>query len=534
MTLESLLSRADPVTLGKLVGNQALRLLNSLDPLLVQPSRMVSMLLDLHSEVDLLRNPDSRQALLGLLRPPEAVQLCVHLGLDSESPYLAILQEKYRKGSQIERLLFAYFEVAAPSDVSGAQGNPDCEEVQAGSELFPHQRMAARAVDACLSPPSGRVVLHMPTGSGKTRTAMHILCDHLRRTEPTLVAWLAYSEELCSQAAVEFQEAWVQLGNRPLNLFRFWGDHDHTPKPGQDGLLIAGLAKAYCRTLRESNWLFRLADQVSLVVIDEAHQAIAPTYSLVLQSLVVKKPSTSLLGLTATPGRTWNDLDEDERLADFFGRKKVVLEVAGFANPMDYLVEAGYLARPCFEALNHSGCEVLSRQDIKELTEALDIPPRILRRLAEDEQRNLKIVSAVERLARSHRRILVFSATADHARLLAAILKARGLTAHSVTAQTSGHERRNIISAYRARTDRTRVLVNYGVLTAGFDAPQTSAAVIARPTKSLVLYCQMVGRATRGVLAGGNRSAQILTVVDAGLPGFGNMAEAFYNWEDVW
>ena len=140
----------------------------------------------------------------------------------------------------------------------------------------------------------------------------------------------------------------------------------------------------------------------------------------------------------------------------------------------------------------------------------------------------------VERLARSHRRILVFSATADHARLLAAILKARGLTAHSVTAQTSGHERRNIISAYRARTDRTRVLVNYGVLTAGFDAPQTSAAVIARPTKSLVLYCQMVGLATRGVLAGGNRSAQILTVVDAGLPGFGNMAEAFYNWEDVW
>ena len=91
-----------------------------------------------------------------------------------------------------------------------------------------------------------------------------------------------------------------------------------------------------------------------------------------------------------------------------------------------------------------------------------------------------------------------------------------------------------IIAAFKAASDEPRVIVNYGVLTTGFDAPQTSAAVIARPTKSLVLFSQMVGRATRGERAGGNKRAEVATVVDTRLPGFCNMADAFDNWEDVW
>ena len=62
----------------------------------------------------------------------------------------------------------------------------------------------------------------------------------------------------------------------------------------------------------------------------------------------------------------------------------------------------------------------------------------------------------------------------------------------------------------------------------------TSAALIARPTLSLVLYSQMVGRAMRGTAAGGNAECEIVTVVDPRLTGFGSVAEAFSNWEDVW
>jgi len=64
--------------------------------------------------------------------------------------------------------------------------------------------------------------------------------------------------------------------------------------------------------------------------------------------------------------------------------------------------------------------------------------------------------------------------------------------------------------------------------------PKTSAAIIARPTKSLVLYSQMVGRIIRGEKVEGTKKAEIWTVVDQQLPGFRNISEAFWNWEDVW
>ena len=77
-------------------------------------------------------------------------------------------------------------------------------------------------------------------------------------------------------------------------------------------------------------------------------------------------------------------------------------------------------------------------------------------------------------------------------------------------------------------------LLNYGVFTAGFDAPVTSCVVVARPTASVVLYSQMVGRAMRGTRVGGNRNCDIWTVVDTNLPGFRSVADAFENWEELW
>ena len=103
-----------------------------------------------------------------------------------------------------------------------------------------------------------------------------------------------------------------------------------------------------------------------------------------------------------------------------------------------------------------------------------------------------------------------------------------------VTGESSIGERERIIRRFRSSANESIALVNFGVLTTGFDAPRTSAALIARPTKSLVLYSQMVGRATRGERAGGNLEAEIVTVVDPKLPGFGSLSESFRNWEDVW
>ncbi len=78
------------------------------------------------------------------------------------------------------------------------------------------------------------------------------------------------------------------------------------------------------------------------------------------------------------------------------------------------------------------------------------------------------------------------------------------------------------------------VVFNYGVLTAGFDAPRTRCVIIARPTTSLVLYSQMAGRAMRGPRVGGNSKADILTVADTSLQGYASVTDAFTNWEELW
>ena len=252
-----------------------------------------------------------------------------------------------------------------------------------------------------------------------------------------------------------------------------------------------------------------------------------------LDVLVEKNPATSLLGLTATPGRTWNDPARDKQLAEFFGHKKVTLAVAGYPNPVDYLVAEGYLARPTFKSLPYDGGR-LSESEALELAEALDVPAAVVERLAADEQRNLLIIEKIEALLRQHVRVIVFGATVAHSRLIATVLRARGHAAFSVDSGTPQDERQRTVELFKEDTSTPMALCNYGVFTAGFDAPKISAAVIARPTKSLVLYSQMVGRAIRGLKANGNAEAEIVTIVDTKLAGFGSLSDAFKNWEDVW
>ena len=363
---------------------------------------------------------------------------------------------------------------------------------------------------------------------------MNIIAEVLNAEEPHVVIWLTHSEELCEQAVEEFTKAWAALGNREVSLERWWGAHNPEIAEMRDGLIVAGLTKIYSSARRSISDVGQIAGRVRLIVMDEAHQAIAPTYEFVLSLLSLAGSPTPLLGLSATPGRSWNDVAEDQRLADFFYGRKVILQVAGYANPVEYLIDQGYLARVEYESLMYESGIELSRRDLDDLAEGFDVPPRIVEQLAEDDQRNLLIVQRTERLARTHRRILVFAATVGHALVLSTVLRARGLWAHAVTGTTHPAERARLIEEYRSDADEVRVLVNYGVLTTGFDAPTTSAAVIARPTVSLVLYSQMLGRATRGTKAGGNRTAEVVTVVDTELPGFASMAESFENWEDVW
>jgi superfamily II DNA or RNA helicase len=533
-SLTEILQRMDEPDIYELIGQPSLRLVKIINSTMPALRDLRAMAISSVPQDRWIREKTKRNLLISLLRPSEIRALSGVLGIPSlvgnESALYRMLQSKtFRKNSNQEQILFDFFAVPYPQEP--AIESESVENLHPEYPLFIHQQRTLQNVIRRLAT-SRRVLLQMPTGSGKTRTAINIICDHLRGAEKSVVVWLAFSEELCEQACDEFKKAWAFLGNRPLGIHRFWGDHQFDPT-FNDGLMVAGLTKVYSGIQKETLFGNKLAQKTKLVIIDEAHQATAPTYSLVLESLVVPFEKTKCLGLTATPGRTWNNILEDQRLADFFDRNKVTLQVPDANDPISYLTSNGFLANIKKRPVIYGDGKFTS-EDLKRIENYLDIPSSLLEKIGTDEIRNALVYQEAVKAIQTHSRVLVFACSVESSNILAFILRQSGIVAHSLTSATTTPERNDIISRFRKRNQEKRVLINFGILTTGFDAPNTSCVIIARPTKSLVLYTQMVGRAIRGEKQGGNREAEIVTIIDQNLPGFRSIQEAFTHWDEFW
>ena len=131
-------------------------------------------------------------------------------------------------------------------------------------------------------------------------------------------------------------------------------------------------------------------------------------------------------------------------------------------------------------------------------------------------------------------KILVFSSNKDNKIEIKNILNIFKINAASITSDTDPEVRRFTINKFKKKNSGLNILVNYDVLTTGFDAPKTKIAIISRPTTSIVLYHQMIGRVVRGEKQGGNKSCKVLTVIDTYLPGYKDLSDSFYFWEDIW
>ena len=403
------------------------------------------------------------------------------------------------------------------------------ETVSPKYPLYPYQRQVLTDILRALASPERRVVAHLPTGAGKTRIATHTACRLLNEkdTDDSLVIWLASTEELCEQAADELANAWTYLGLRDATIHRYWGNRSLDLRRLSSGFLVTGLAKLRAAAFQDNTLLAHLAHCAAAVIFDEAHQAVAATYSFITEQLCsVRMP---LLGLTATPGRTANLTDADYRLADIFAHNKVSIDPRGHDSPVTYLIQNRYLADARFVPISFE-----SDATITEPQPGMDYSTDDLDNLGRNRERTHRIAELAENAVRRHPRTIVFCASVESALECNKLLQAKGIATNVVTANTPGEDRRAIIEAFKSTSRDHMVIFNYGVLTAGFDAPRTRCVIIARPTASLVLYSQMAGRAMRGPRAGGNPRAEIFTVVDTSLPGFGSVTEAFTNWEELW
>ena len=535
--LQETLVRLGAVKLAEFLGDHTVSLLELLDMRQLQATRLTELVLAQSGPEDLLLDVSCRREIIMALSNDDADRLCRLLGISSTpDAWQALQKQTFPRGSVAAETLFVYFGYSPQIAEAQEPSNLPIQFIEPKYGLFPHQIKATRnCLDILSQKDRPRVLLHMPTGAGKTRTAMNVLSHFFRDklSDTALVVWLAHSEELCEQAAEEFEKAWQFLGNRPVNVYRAYGQYRPDFGAMRGGILVAGLQLLYKLSLSNQAVFLRLTQNVSIVVMDEAHQSIAPTYKHLLDFLTVR-PTTALLGLSATPGRSLRDGHQDMKLALFFNRQKVTLQVPGYSNPIMYLQDEGYLARVEYSYIPYlPGQDIaLTPTEIQRLQTELDLPESAILRLGKDQKRNFLILTRLMEEARSGCKIIVFACSVEHAQILAGILSAKGLKAAAITSQTNPARRRQVIADYK-QPSGCQILCNYGVLTQGFDAPMTKCALIARPTQSVVLYSQMVGRAARGPKAGGNAQCKIITVVDQ-LPGFRSVAEAFEYFEEIW
>jgi DNA repair protein RadD len=465
--------------------------------------------------------------LLSGLTPEESTELAIRL---NAPPHASIDPVKIVSSKKHLEIIVGFFGGDARDPY--VMQEPSEKTISPQYALFDYQRSVCDRTLGYLGDEHGRLIMHMPTGAGKTRTAMHVICRVLLSRKNGIVVWLANSVELLDQASDSFERAWSVLGNRDVEVARFWGSLDKSGLGIRDGVIFASLQKLFSLNSQDPLSLLRLGSRTVLVVVDEAHISVAPTYNKVIEQLSETGKNNALLGLTATPGRSWNETDADRQLSAFFHERKVGIRVENWADPVAYLVSEGYLAETHFRniefdyGLDHEMIEAEIHDDYT---------ADLLSTIGLVAKRNAIIIEEIQRLiSEGHRRIMFFGSSVQQAEIVSSSLNAIGIISNIVTASTTKRARTRAIKEYRSQHATPSILCNYGVLTTGFDAPGTSAAVIGRPTKSLVLYSQMVGRACRGPRAGGNESATISTVVDLSLTGFRRITDAFHNWEDVW
>lgn len=378
-----------------------------------------------------------------------------------------------------------------------------------------------------------RAVIHLPTGAGKTRTAMHIICRHLMTKNNALVLWLANSDILCEQAGEEFEEAWSFLGNREILHGRFYKSNDFSLDSINSGFVVGGLQKlhSYYKST-SSNSTQAFDKKITLVVFDEAHRALASTYKELVDRFLDFSPQAKLIGLTATPGRVYKDDKpeqdpENKALAHMFGNNKITMDVSPL-QPMDYLINNHYLANPNFIELKYDDLDLYESLSANDVTES-----ELMSRLGASKNRNSVIIqTAVNEVKQNKAKVILFACDIEHARNIAFAICCLGVKAASVDSKyTSQQEKVSIINQYK--TGDLSVLVNCEMLTTGFDAPETNVAIIARPTQSLVLYLQMIGRALRGNKDQSPKDAKIYTVLDE-ISDFNNVNLAFKHWNEMW
>jgi superfamily II DNA or RNA helicase len=385
-------------------------------------------------------------------------------------------------------------------------------------------------------------LLALPTGAGKTMTATYwLLRDVLDKGGK--VVWLAHRHELLNQALAAFVRVChrdVARNKKEFHWRIISGQHDKPAriKPSDD-IIIAGKSSLYRGMEYFAHWLEASGGNVVLVV-DEAHHATAMEYRKLIDGIKACSKNFKMLGLTATPFRTAEK--ENGLLAKLF-----VDDIVYKINLRD-LVETGVLSKPIFksaatgvnmaELFAESGAEAVLERIAKERFFDIDtIGEHLAGKIAEHSGRNKAIVAEYIGNRNAYGQTLVFALNVGMAIALAALFdsalrkiygdkpggkdgnggKYADFVVSDIRDKTTGAtiaSKDNIEKIDRFREGELKVLINVNILTEGVDIPGVQTVFLTRPTKSVILMTQMIGRGLRGKGSGGTEEAYIVSFID--------------------
>jgi superfamily II DNA or RNA helicase len=333
--------------------------------------------------------------------------------------------------------------------------------------LRPYQQDAVNnTVDAFTQ--HDTVLAVMATGLGKTIFFSHIAKDFMNRGR---VMVLAHREELIGQAKDKLRritgiDADIEMGDQ-------WAANHYFKSE-----IVTSTIQTQIAGMEGQGRMSRFDPrEFSLLIIDEAHHAVAQTYQRVIGHYR-QNPALKVLGVTATPDR-----------ADELALGKIFQHVSYEYDIRDG-IDDGWLV-----PIEQMSVEVQSLDFSQMRTTAGDLNGKDLAEQLEFEENLHGIADPTIQIV-GNRKALVFAASVAQAERLTEIInRHRPGSAEFITGKTPKEYRRKVFDAYAKR--QLQFLVNVGVATEGFDDPSIEVVVMARPTKSRCLYTQMAGRGTR-------------------------------------
>ena len=334
-----------------------------------------------------------------------------------------------------------------------------------------YQQDLLERVGGVLKDAGVRVMMQLPTGGGKTHIAGKLLATWL--TDQRKAVWLTHRKELATQTEGMLQDSGV-----PATANVRWTPRTNAPMI-VNGVVILMAQKVSRRNSRGEVWGNYYSGD--LMIIDEAHHASAGGWERAIQQW-----PGSVLGMTATPWR----LSEKEGYDHLFGElhcgpQVVDLQSAGWLCPARVLlppeeerVQGGLIDYT--GDYSESGIELANKE--------LDI-----------------WTAGTARFWQKHaesRQTVVYAVSVKHARNLANLFDGAGYPTGLLLGDTPNEERSKLLQDFKGGA--VKALVNVAVATEGFDLPDASCVVLTRPTLSLSLYLQMVGRGLRPKPDGGS------------------------------